>query len=111
MKSDLGDLLVPLCSPNKICQICSFPSAVKRHIGISEAQSNIDKINFKIQELKDQSHTLDPLLIEVRLSRIHGLATDLLMNVENKWRKFRTGEVNYYPETDMAGKTWHFWIF
>ena len=31
------------------------------------------------------------------------------MNAEKKCGKFRTGEVDYSPERDKAGKTWYFY--
>ena len=62
-----------------------------------------------IQNLKDQWHTLDPSLREVRLNRIDELATDILINAEKKCIKFRNSEVDYSPETKSTGKTWHFW--
>ena len=37
---------------------------------------------FKIQQLKEHWHTLDLLLIEIRLNRIDEIATDLLTNAE-----------------------------
>ena len=65
-------------------------------------------MSFKIQQLKDQCHSLTPLHREVKLNSIDKITTDLLMNVEKKSRKIRTGEVNYSPETAKAGKTWYF---
>ena len=63
---------------------------------------------FKIQQLKDQWHSLTPLRWEVKLNSIEEITTDLLMNTE-KCRKFRTGEVDYSPETAKSVKTWYFW--
>ena len=108
MKIMLGDLSIPLCSPNKRRLTCSFTIIFQRCLERSETQFTLHKIPFKIQQLKEPWHTLDPLLIEIRLNRIDEFATDLLINA-GKSRKFRTGEVAYSPETDKARKTWHFW--
>ena len=110
MKSVLVNLVILLWLPNKRRRICSFSNIVKRCKGRLEAQFNMNKIPFKIQQLKDQWNTLDPLLREVRLNRIDELATELLMNLKNI-QKLKTGEMDYSPETAAAGKNFHSWKF
>ena len=52
---------------------------------------------------------LDPLRREVKLNHIDNQVKDALINTAKKCRKYRTGEINFSPETSKAGKVWHFW--
>ena len=65
MKSTLGDLAIPLCSPNKIHITYSFPIIVQRYLERAENQFTLHAIPFKIQQLKEQWHDSDPLLIGI----------------------------------------------
>ena len=58
----------------------SFPIIVQRHLERAESQFTLHKIPVKTQQLKKQCHTLDPLLIEIRINKTYELATDLLTN-------------------------------
>ena len=62
--------------------MCSFPIIVHRHLERAESQFSLHHIPFKTQQLKEQWHSLDHLLRELRLDRIDELATDLLTNTE-----------------------------
>ena len=80
VKIILEDLALPSCSPNKRRIICYFPIIVHRCLERVEAQFNLQQTPLKSQKLKEQWHTLDPLLREVCLNRIDKLATDILTN-------------------------------
>ena len=61
MKSMLGNLVIPLYSPNKTRLTFSFPIIVKRYLEWVESQFTLHKIYVKIQQLKEQWHSLDIL--------------------------------------------------
>ena len=105
----LGELSVPFCALNKRCLTCTFPIIVQRYLERVEAQDQLHNVPFKTNQLKEHWHSLTPLRREVRLNIIDGLATDLIINAEKKRRKFRTGEVAYFPKTAKSGETWSFW--
>ena len=63
----------------------------------------------KTHKLKEKWQSLGPQLRETRLSQIEEQSIELLINTENKCRKFRTGEVDYSPKTNKDGKMWHLW--
>ena len=78
----LGNLAIPLCSPNKRRLTFSFPIIVKCYLERVESQFALCKIPVKIQQLKEQWHALDALLTKIRLNKIDELETDLLINTE-----------------------------
>ena len=93
VNSTLGELATRLNSPNKILSTWSFPIIFQWRSEIEESKFNLRKTDFKIKQLKEQWHTLDLLLREIRLHRIDELGNGSLINVEKKCKKFRTREV------------------
>ena len=82
---------------------------VNRYLNRAEDQLQLHNIPLKIQQLKEQLHSLTPTRREIKLSSIDDLTTNLLINAEKKYRKFRTSEVDHSPNTAQAGLSWCFW--
>ena len=55
-----------------------------------------------MQELKEECQSFDPQLRETWIIKVDELSTELLINVEKKYRKYRTSEVEYSPGTNKA---------
>ena len=104
LTSVLGELSVPLQVVNKRRLMCSSQIIVNRYLECAEQQLRLHNIPQKIQQLKDQWHSISTTIREIKLNSIDSLTTDLLLNAENKCGKFRTGEIDYSPETAKAGK-------
>ena len=80
MKTVLGDLDIPLCSTKKRRLMFSFPIILQRNLERTEHQFTLNKIHVKIQQLNEQWHTLDYLLMEIQLNTIDELETCMLIN-------------------------------
>ena len=100
----LGELYFPLSSHSKRRLLCSLTILVNRHIETVEAQLKLNQIPNKTHQLKEKWHYLDTQLRETQLNKMCELSTEMLINDENKCRKFRTDEVDYSPETNETGK-------
>ena len=77
-----------------------------------EEQLQLHNIQLKIQQLKEQWHSLTPTHREIKLNSIDALTTDLLINAEKKCRKFVTGEVDFLLillKLDMHGTFGNFY--
>ena len=99
MISVLGELSVPLNVVNKRRLTCSFPLIVNRYLKRAEDQLQLHDIPLKLQELKEQCHSLTSMRRELKLNSIDALTKNLVINAEKKRRKFRTGEIDLSPDT------------
>ena len=92
--SILGDLALPLSSPNERQLNCSSTIIVQLCVERVENQFNLHKISYSVEQLKENDHILDPLLREVFLNIIDELVIEFLTNakkmskLKNWWSRF-----------------------
>ena len=104
LTSVLGELSVPLHAVNKIRLSCSSMIIANRYLEHAEEQLVTHNIPQKIQHLIKHWQSISTSSCEIKLDSTDSLTADLLFNAEKKCRKFRTGEVDYSPETANVGK-------
>ena len=84
------------------------PSVVARYNEKAKELIISHEINRKLDTLEDKWDDFDDMQRRVKLDIIDKLVTSLLLYAEKKYRKIRTGEVDFSLEVNKAVEVWYF---
>ena len=84
--------------------ICKNKKSVEKYNSYAIELFRFYNINKKLDNIKRNQHIIDNDMRVVKIDLLDEQVIDILLNAKKKYRKLRTGEVDYLPEISRVAE-------